>query len=611
MMRFAVCAAALLLSGCTGEADGYDEALAAYSDNRVAEAEEALRRIVANPASKADDRARASRELGRIAWLVDGDSAAALAHLAGPDASGDGACDDARLRARILQESDGDSMLVEQADAFAARCDDPVEASQIRLRAAHSALDLASADPSRRAPALAAAARLTDELQPDVRSGLAGSAVRLQLALLEGDASAALQAWKDYFWLTGSDVPQGLRHACPAAAPLFVAGLAPGAAPQARLPLLDLLVRAGFAEAAERFASFAGLPASAGAHPLWSKAAAYFAARRQLAATILASDRRVARGGAPADLRAAVAKAQVALMRGAGLEGEAEAALKQAYGLYGQVGDTNGHASVHYGHVVQDERRRIEQYGHSADVAFVAVDNMISNGFTSWLWDGRAAVGGWASPDAAIVQVRPEWTSGPLSAWQLFSGGPGRERLLSRQGERAAADVAALDDAHVAYLPGLADRLAIQVAGQIGARARQEAGVDGDLKRAFLAEYWRANFDQSILAHEGRHALDRKLVRGLARLDDSNLEYRAKLSEIALARYPRLAFNNINEPGLGSDSGHGIANARVMRAYGDWIARNRAQVRGFDPGSPATVQIDRLTDSQLRAVARSLDPIAR
>jgi hypothetical protein len=31
---------------------------------------------------------------------------------------------------------------------------------------------------------------------------------------------------------------------------------------------------------------------------------------------------------------------------------------------------------------------------------------------------------------------------------------------------------------------------------------------------------------------------------------------------------------------------------------------------GFDPGRPAMMQIGRLDDDQIRAVARSLDPIA-
>lgn len=68
---------------------------------------------------------------------------------------------------------------------------------------------------------------------------------------------------------------------------------------------------------------------------------------------------------------------------------------------------------------------------------------------------------------------------------------------------------------------------------------------------------------------------------------------------------------NINDQTTGGDSAHGIANARVLRAYGDWIAANSRAVAGFDPRLPPLAQLDRLSDAQMRAVARSLDPIAR
>jgi len=610
VIRKFVRAAAVLLAGCSAEAQTLDEALNAYSHNKVAEAERAFTKIAADPAAKPGDKARAFRELARIAWLVDGNASAALAAAARADATGEGSCDIAMLRARILQQSDADAVLVEEAALLAGRCTDPVDAGKIRLHAVRAALDVASADRSSRPAAVATAKRLLGETHEDVRGGLEGSAAALQVALLASDAAGALQAWKDYFWLTGADVPQGLRQAYPAAAPIFAAALAASAAPEDRLRLVDLLVRGGFAQAGERFAASTGLTGAAAEHPLWRKASGYFEARRELEAAILASNRRVARGGKAADLEAAVSKARAKLMAAAGVSGEPEPALRQAYGLFGQVGNTDGHASVHYGHVVQDERRLIEQYGHRASVAFIALDNMISNGFNSWLWDGSAAAGGWTSPGPVIVQVRPEYTSNPLNAWSLFNGGPGRERMMAREKERAAADLTILGTRDVAYLPGLADRLRMQVAQQVGAQVKTAAGESGDLRRAFLEEYWRATFQQSILSHEGRHALDRKLVTGLARLNDSNLEFRAKLSELALAEYPRLALLNINDSTIGSDNGHGKANEKLLRAYRDSMRKNPRQVRGYDPNLPALVQIDRLSDDQLRAVARSLDPIA-
>ena len=206
-------------------------------------------------------------------------------------------------------------------------CDQPDLADQIRLRAVAAGLDLAAAG---RKGALDGAARLLAAVGAERRESLPGSAVALQLALLQGDAPAALKAWKDYFWLVGADVPQGLAAAYPAAAPVFEAGLAADAGPAPRLRLVDLLIRAGFAQAAERFARSAGLDRLAGGDPLWRKAAAYFEVRRTIEAAVLKSNRRVARGGSAADLEALLDSAMARLMAGAGESGDRKAALLRA-----------------------------------------------------------------------------------------------------------------------------------------------------------------------------------------------------------------------------------------------------------------------------------------
>lgn len=608
-MRSALCLAALLLAGCGARApETIDGAMQAYSLNRVAEAESIFRKIAADPNAAARDRAQAHRQLGRIAWLIDGDSNRALAQVKQAFDAGDDRCATGRLEARIRHEARLGETLLPKVQALAAACEDPAQGDDIRLRGAAAALDLGAAG---KADTLATAAQLIGSAGQDARSSPIVCAMSLQLALLQGDAAAALQAWRDYFWLSDTDVPQGLASAFPSAAPIFAEALAPGAAPAARLRLVDLLVHAGFAEQAESFARAGRLPELASRHPSWRRASTYFGARRDLEAALLASNRRVARGGDSADMEALLHGFEARLMAAAGLSGEARAGLLRAYGLYGRWGETDDHNSIHLGHAIQRDRRLIEQYGHRAEVTFIALDNMLANGFNSWLWDGAAAAGGWTEEGPVIVQVRPEYVSTPLSGWSQFSGAAARKRILDRAGERAKADLAALRGKEVAYLPGLSDRLKLQVADQIGRRARAIAGADGDLRRAFLAEYWRASFQQSIFIHEGRHALDRALVRGIARFDDANLEYRAKLSELALADYPRLALFNIDADTIGGDSGHGIANALVLKNYVDWMRRHTAEIAGYDPRQPPLAQIDKLTDAQIRAVARALDPIAR
>ena len=71
-----------------------------------------------------------------------------------------------------------------------------------------------------------------------------------------------------------------------------------------------------------------------------------------------------------------------------------------------------------------------------------------------------------------------------------------------------------------------------------------------------------------------------------------------------------MALANMNR-NLEGDGPHDKAGARIFDAYRQWIEAHRDQVMGFDPAVPALAQLDKLTDGQLREIARGLDPLAR
>src|SRR4051812_18870435 len=104
-MRFAIWFSFLLLAGCSAHASSVDEAIELYSKNKVGAAEEALRRIAADPKQNAEEKAAAHRQLGRIAWLIDGDAGRALSEIKAAFAAGGDRCETAGLEARILQEA--------------------------------------------------------------------------------------------------------------------------------------------------------------------------------------------------------------------------------------------------------------------------------------------------------------------------------------------------------------------------------------------------------------------------------------------------------------------------------------------------------------------------
>ncbi len=288
-------------------------------------------------------------------------------------------------------------------------------------------------------------------------------------------------------------------------------------------------------------------------------------------------------------------------------EGSPDTALGQRFGiLLSGSGRTGGIEDLHAGHRVIDERRQVEQYGRHATVRFIALDAMVSNGYETWMWDGNGAHGGWGHV-GFIVQVRPAYAGGGLYDWEELNEPDRRAKAEERLAEETERDVARAARDPFAYLPGLALRLKKQ--GRVSIlEAERAKGLTGDeLRTAFVTASERAVLESSIFAHEGRHVIDAEFEK----IEDAaTREYRAKLSEIAFAPVPRLAFGGILTDNIGNPTPHGQANLKLMKGLVAWMEEHRSEIKGLDGSRPLLPQLDKLTDDQLRAAARALDPMA-
>lgn len=269
-------------------------------------------------------------------------------------------------------------------------------------------------------------------------------------------------------------------------------------------------------------------------------------------------------------------------------------------------GSTAGYQDLHFGHRVIDERIVVSQYGHEANLRFVSLDGMVSNGFQSWAWDYRSQHGGWARSDG-ITQVRSAYAGTGQQVWRILSDSIALQRVREETALSTAQDWERAAENPHAFLPGLRNRLRAQGADRLldGLRAQ---GLEGDaLKRRFLVEIDAAVFASSIVAHEGRHAIDERLGNQFSSAD---LEFRAKLSEVVFAPHPRIAFGAIINGSIGDQTPHGQANGRVMKGLVSWLASHSADIPGLDVSHPLLPQLDKLTDDQLKAVMASMDPLA-
>jgi hypothetical protein len=609
-VRAGVALGLVLEAGSAALAADYQAAKDLYDQGQIARARSGFSAVFDDSRQNARDRAAAARGLARINWLIEGNADAASAQLAQALLLKSDECETRTYLVRVLRES-GQAAKAVEASGDVSSCTDRPLRDDLLAERAHADLALRNPDAAERSLGQISA---LGALAPPV------NALKVEARLLRGDGAGALQAWRDYYWLTSSDAPPAFAKE-PVRA-IFHAGGNKGATAHNQCRLLDLLARAGFDEAARTFQEDRGLVRRSAREPLCHKAAIYLEFRSSLSAYLLTQNRKMA--WMSVSDKAAMQK--IADDMGeylTTLVQQTAAKLQQVepqpkgdgpvgivtdeFNLGSTFGFTSGYPSVHLGHVVLDETRKVEQYGRSAELNFRVYDPMISNGFQSWLWDGEKQTGGWGST-GTIVQIRAPYALSTIR-WTAVATDPATRRKAETDArEHSAGDLALLAQAQasgkkVVYLPGLADRLELQSIDQI--RSSLGRLSPDDIPRRFAERESELTTRHSIWIHEGRHVLDGKYLKD-RNFSQGELEYRAKLAEILLAEYPRMAFGSINDSLVNSDSSHGEANTRIMTAYADWIATHANEVRGFEASAPALTQVDKLTDEQLRTVAAGL-----
>jgi hypothetical protein len=433
----------------------------------------------------------------------------------------------------------------------------------------------------------------------------------LDAALLSNDGPAVLAAWRAYYGAVAESVL--LAPAGAVLAQKLPSWRGPDASADERRAV-------GLALADSRFYDEAALILTdpcAGHRPddrRSADVAAYAATLRDLREKTEEYYRNVAlRRGKPDDLRRTVDAAARSLWQRLSWDGKppgfstdaARDELGRRFGTYASTGTTGNVVDLHLGHRVIDETREVSQYGHTASLHFIALDGMLSDGFMLWYHDGRGGDGGWAN-EQGIFQVRLLYVPGPLRAWTQLTQPEQRERH-----EKDIARETKLDDERIARDPnqdptGVAMRLERQYREVLLAEL-QAKGLKGDaLRDAFVMRMTRDTFESSIWAHEGRHAIDKTIDPSMR---SAELEFRAKLSEVAFAPAPRKAAEAIAAT-VPATSPHGSADRRIGEALTAWMRGHASEIAGLDRSRPMLLQLDKLTDDQLRDSFRSLDPLA-
>ena len=280
--------------------------------------------------------------------------------------------------------------------------------------------------------------------------------------------------------------------------------------------------------------------------------------------------------------------------------------LARRFGTVIQLGITGGYYDLHMGHVVGEQLLDVAQYGARARLRLLVIDGMVSNGLQTWAWDEAGGHGGWQRRDT-VVQVRPVFVEHTIALW-LTADSTRHERELVTTAFDSIADWSIAADDSIGYLPGVSARFRRDGRDALLDSLRR-AGLGGPaLAATFIRVASRLSYLSSIVAHEGRHAIDDALL--VPHVTTEEREFRAKLSEVAFADRPKLVFSSIMHPNIGDATPHGRANARIMSGLIRWMRERAPTIQGIDTSRPMLPQLPLLTDDQLRQAFRSMDPLA-
>jgi hypothetical protein len=283
--------------------------------------------------------------------------------------------------------------------------------------------------------------------------------------------------------------------------------------------------------------------------------------------------------------------------------------IEKKYGAEGYMGTTVGYFSMLLGLVVHDELKEINQYGLKATFRYIAISRLISKDFTSWY--GATNVGGWGT-DSCIYQVRDAYLQEPFARLGWVTDSMAHGQIIKQIAEARKIDFITCRLDKYAEPSFLSLSIKLNASQELFDSLRKTGLSSNALYLAFISETLRLNVESTVFAHEGRHAIDQRYFKNeFDSMTQDERELRAKYSEIIFSSKPKLALTgSILGGDLDSNTIHGKANYRLRKIIADWMQLHSNEIGGLDNSIPLLMQLELLSDQQLREICISADPLS-
>lgn len=280
-------------------------------------------------------------------------------------------------------------------------------------------------------------------------------------------------------------------------------------------------------------------------------------------------------------------------------------ATEEHFGARGFEGGTGSYSGYNLclGHIVNQEKASTEQYGYKPDFTYTQIDMMTSNTYPSWFWEDKAS-GGWAT-ESEIIRVREVYLDRPFAEWNSVT-----DSTTKREIELKNLDFVndSTNQDMLLLAKKLETKLNFDASTDLYNKLYHEGLRNNELKLAFLFSFELYRMEATILAHEGRHSIEKKfLPKEFDSWNNEEREFHAKLSQIIFSTEPRYEIAGmLDDTG---NSGHGMANRRIIDIAVKWIKNNKEQIPGFSENKSEFSQIHLLSTDQFKKCYREADPM--
>jgi len=284
--------------------------------------------------------------------------------------------------------------------------------------------------------------------------------------------------------------------------------------------------------------------------------------------------------------------------------------IEKKFGAEGYMGTTVGYFSMLLGLTVHDELKEINQFGLKATFRYIDISRLISKDFTTWY--GATNVGGWGT-DSCIYQVRDAYLQEPFARLSWVTDSNAYNQIKRQVTESRKTDFITCRLDKYAEPGFLSLSIKLNASKQLFDSLQKTGLVSNGLYLAFISETMRLNVESTVFAHEGRHAVDQRYFKNeFDSMTQDERELRAKYSEIIFSSKPKLALTgSILGGDLDSNTIHGKANYRLRKIIEDWMELHSNEIGGLDKSIPMLMQIELLSDQQLREICLSADPLSK